>query len=440
MKTIHIAIVLATSAALFAACSDSKKSKIDPEADPDLLSQALGKVQLAGQDAERKEGDLPVASTNAAAPIFVLGDKIIPAAKGERVSFPFSVSSESALSQLFAKVVGAPDFFEVSLSDNTKLQSDYTFGFNLPNNVLDGTACFDLGVRDANGLVGRSSEVICVVIASQAATPTPTTEPTGSTTPTPTAAPAPTGSVTPTPTSAPTSEPTVAPTPVTGGDATAASCFNPGLLVPGTQIVQKFRSSTDQGSAEFTDERTVVGNTTYDGRDALQTMGTTNTTLSTGESYTSDTTTYSQVNSQVPSINTIGVETSSNETGTTVQSTTTINPGNLQRFDLNPGQSFTQTFSRTTTTTIAGITSTDGGDVSVEKIFEGREMVTVDAGTFDTCVFLTNEDNGYYTGGTKSSTSSRVYIDVQSGLVVKSVADGTFSELLEATINGNSIR
>ncbi len=434
MKTAHRAIVLTTAAsiAMLAACSDDKKSKIDPEADPDLFSEALEKVQFAGQDAERKEGELPAASTDAAAPSIILGDKLFPASQGQRVSFPFSVNSDSALSSLFAKVVGAPDFFQVSLTGSTKMASDYSFGFGLPNNILDGTACFDLAAQDDAGLVGRSDESVCIEIVAPTATPTPTAAPTAAptTAPTPTTNPtgSPTGSPTPAPTGGVTLAPTAAPTPTmapgTGGSA--AACFNSDVFAEGTQIVFSERSTTSNGTEESTTEIAVGGQTSFDGRTAQISMSTVNTTNSATGSATATVNQYTQTNFQTPSLSTVGAEI----TTSGVTTTTRLNPAEIMRYDLDAGQQYSQTYTLETETSSSFGTFTSSQTVSTTTTYVGRKQVTVPAGTFDVCEF--REQSG--------SDVTTSFFDVGSGILVKQISGDTTSELLSATINGTAVR
>lgn len=450
MKAAQGAIAIATvaSIAMLAACSDDKKSKIDPEADPDLLSSALEKVQFAGQDAERKDGDLPLASNDAAAPSILLGDKLFSASKGERVTFPFSVNSDSPLSALFAKVEGAPDFFQVSLSGSTKVMDDYSLGFGLPNNLLDGTACFDLAAQDDAGLVGRSTDLVCVEVVTPTATPTPTAAPTAAPTPTtaPTTAPtgSPTGAPTPTPTGGvaptPTPAPTTAPTnPPTTGSGSAAACFNADLFAQGTRVVQTFKSTNSDGTVDFTDDRTIGGNTTFDGRTAQKTTGTTTSTDSaSGQTVTTSTTTYTQTDTSVPKVTTIGVETESSAQGFTSSTVIRNNPGSVMPYNLNAGQSASNSYTQTLDSTTAGFTLSTTAQVTETHTYIGRATTSVPAGTFATCVF--NEASEFTSQGQTTSSTTRNEFDVNTGLLVRQVSGDTISELQSATINGSPIR
>ncbi len=190
-----LGLVAGAAIALVSACGSDPQRPIDPVADPDLLSRKLGDVQLGGQEATREDGDLPSATSDPDSPAIVLTTTLAVANRGERVSFPFNVSSVNALNTLFAKVVGAPDVFTAVLAGSTKLTSSLSLGFDLPGNLRDGQFCIDLAAIDDTGLVGVSEESVCVNVGGVAPSPTPTPLPSMAPTPTPTPSPTPTPTI-----------------------------------------------------------------------------------------------------------------------------------------------------------------------------------------------------------------------------------------------------
>ena len=116
----------------------------------------------------------------------------------------------------------------------------------------------------------------------------------------------------------------------------------------------------------------------------------------------------------------------------TITTTVSFDPAREQRFDLNPGESYTQTFTQTVETELPsfGGASIPGQDPVVSErtvttTYQGRETITVPAGTFETCKFTDSD------GGTQ-------WLSVGDGLPVKTEADGDESVLISATINGQA--
>jgi hypothetical protein len=111
-------------------------------------------------------------------------------------------------------------------------------------------------------------------------------------------------------------------------------------------------------------------------------------------------------------------------------------PSRDKRYTLNAGQSYTQTYSSTTTTTFTGLPAPIMNTSSITETvtYLGRETVTVAAGTFDACKF---DQGGAITWISAGSSSSK-------GVGVKTFSSSGGSsvtlELTSGTINGSAIR
>ena len=119
-----------------------------------------------------------------------------------------------------------------------------------------------------------------------------------------------------------------------------------------------------------------------------------------------------------------------------VVTTVTHNPPLELRFDLSPGQSYTQSYTSSTNTSITIEPATIPLIVfdtatSSTTTYVGRESVTVPAGTFEACKFI---DAVTTPGGTATTTT---WLAVGSGLTLKSEdGSGKLTELVSASING----
>ena len=116
----------------------------------------------------------------------------------------------------------------------------------------------------------------------------------------------------------------------------------------------------------------MVGDTEFEGRPATEVF------ISDPDG-TPDANEYYQIDFETPSVNFIA---DINLQGT--DDTARSNPGDLLRFDLEPGESYehSSTYS----------SSEDGSDTYTARItYVGRETISVPAGTFETCHFETED-------------------------------------------------
>ena len=122
-----------------------------------------------------------------------------------------------------------------------------------------------------------------------------------------------------------------------------------------------------------------------------------------------------------------------------VVTTVTNNPAIEKRFDLSPGQSYTQSYTSATNTNVTLIASLTTiplivaeTPTSLKTTYVGRERISVQAGSFDACKFI---DEMTTPGGTAITAT---WLAVGSGQFLKSeiINSGQVTELVNASING----
>ena len=221
----------------------------------------------------------------------------------------------------------------------------------------------------------------------------------------------------------------------------------------GTRIVVTYRGDDGDsgGTVDFTDDRTIGGIVSFNGRQARETNGTTTSTVSNAgaanSTSTTDTSTYTIVTDSVPQVLAIGTESfsTSQAQGFTITTDviTDIDPGILSRFNLNAGESYNDSYTTTVTTTVntggfGSSTQTTETDTTRTVRYVGRQTVSVPAGTFETCRFDSTSTTTF--NGESSTSSSTDYFGVGNGILIKNESGGDMTELQSATINGAAIR
>ena len=220
------------------------------------------------------------------------------------------------------------------------------------------------------------------------------------------------------------------------GSGNASSCWNPDLVAPGTTIVASYSSTDGQGgNLDFSYDQFIEDGATFNGQSARR--GTSNVTSTGDEPSTSVTRTFFQIPVD-QQIRNLGAETEVlSPASATITLTTT--PFDLQRFDLSAGQSFSQSFDAEVTTSAGGqsVTITTSFDETIT--FDGIESVTVPAGTFDACRFTSAVTAVTNIPGGNSTSTSREWFQVGTGMLLKSEDEESSAELESASINGVDI-
>ncbi|MEM6581706.1 MAG: hypothetical protein AAF699_10560 [Pseudomonadota bacterium] len=214
------------------------------------------------------------------------------------------------------------------------------------------------------------------------------------------------------------------------GGGSAASCWNEELFLPGTQTETEYRVTETLGNEIITNYKGIVeGGLSFNGNatnalvlDIVSSGDVENTSLS--RSYLS-----TVVARQVRDFGT-EVEV----TSPIMVSARTVNePFRLIRFDLSPGQSFSQSYVTTTTTDAGGGAQLDSVSTDSVTTFDGIESVTVPAGSFQACRFTEISSTP---GG---EDTQREWIHVGTGVLLKAVNDAQTTELVAASVNGTGL-
>ena len=452
---------------LAAACSDDDGT-ISP-ADANTMTQAL-ELKVGDSVATKVVGELPQGSNQPGEPTVALDDDEIEARAGSTldVELVFTTSTGVDLSSIFAKIGDASQYYQIPVSGgskravNGKAGVSYTVSIAIPRFVEPGTFSIRFSGRNAQGLNSNAVQLL-VKLAQGGTAPTPTAAPTATPTPsaaptptpaptatptgapTPTPAPTPTGAPTPTPaptaTPSPTPAPTATPTPTPGAGSKATACLNPALDQIGTRVEQVIRSTDGQSGADLTttSDSVVMRTTTFKGNNANETESTVQARSQSNPEVNSDSTTYSYTRLDGTTLKIFGVVTEAEAQGFTITTTISNEPPAEERFDLSPGQSYTQSYTTTQENGSVGgfqIPPTET-QFTVKTTYVGQESVTVPAGTFNACKF-TEDATATFDGQTSTSTAT-TWMAVGSGQFLKSVSEGDTNELVSASINGEPV-
>jgi hypothetical protein len=175
-------------------------------------------------------------------------------------------------------------------------------------------------------------------------------------------------------------------------------------------------------------------NTRFKGNTARETESTVQARSQSNPEINSDSKTFSHTRLDGTTLKIFGVVTEAQAQGFDITTTTSNDPPAEERFDLDPGQSYTQSYT----------TTQEGGSVgglqipatqtqfTVKTTYNGQESVTVPAGTFNACKF-TDETTATVSGQSSTATT---WLAVGSGQFLKSVSEGDSNELISAAING----
>lgn len=221
------------------------------------------------------------------------------------------------------------------------------------------------------------------------------------------------------------------------GVITSSECFNPILAQQGSTWSAEYRESIIGDSADgeiedFADygQKTVIGDATFDGRQAVEIM----TTLDGGYTYSD----YYQFNFGSTSRSRIGYS--------STPYVEIIDAGEEIRFGLEPGESYSF---ETNDVYYDGDYLEEESTASYVVTYVSRRTIAVPAGTFDTCSYkIELERVGSISGGPTRTINHEIFVDygVDNGLVIKfrdeysGYVSGTYSaEMESASINGASL-
>ncbi|WP_370307417.1 hypothetical protein [Sinimarinibacterium flocculans] len=413
------------AALLIAACGGGGGG--DNGQTPDqVMGNLTDKINVPGATVTQPTGTPPSAADNPqgseeSAPVVEPDADEINGTPGQKVTIPVSVTTTTDLANLFAKVPGASSYFDAAFGGGAKAMKDlrfkslfkptglrrgkglFTIAFevDLPANFPAGRFCFEFSARDVEELTS-GVETVCIVVGSA---PTPT----------------------PTPTAAPTPTPT--PNPTTGS---ATDCLNTDLFAVGNRLNLTQQGSFDGEVYTINQELMPMRQTTFNGNNAIEVAGELSEE-SNGEVFTFESfNQYVRVDGTTVKI--FGVTFEETVDGTTFTGETTFEPPFENRYGLNPGQSYSQTNTITTTSTVNGQPFTSTFSETSQITYSGQESVTVPLGTFNACRFQEN----YSSEGTSGSITN--WLAVGSGIPLRSVYDdGEEVVTTAASINGTPV-
>ncbi len=116
----------------------------------------------------------------------------------------------------------------------------------------------------------------------------------------------------------------------------------------------------------------------------------------------------------------------------------TFDPYQLTRFDLAAGESYTQSYESTAVTSSGGNEFVLASEVESTTTFDGIEEINVAGRSFETCRF-TEQTTTSVPGTPASSEVQYRWIHVGSGISIRDKIGDQITELVSATINGESI-
>lgn len=195
-----------------------------------------------------------------------------------------------------------------------------------------------------------------------------------------------------------------------------------------------------------TSEIVVLRQTTFNGILAIEAVADVEARSTTNPEINSDSTTreYYTVDATALSSRFHGIVT---ETTSPVATTITVtnDPGRLERYDLAAGGNFQQSYDVEVVTQLPPFggfpipPTTSNSSVDRTTTYNGREQVTVPAGTFNACKFTDAETTTVTLPGGGTSTSSSTttrWMAVGSGIFLKSVSDGDENVTVSYSVNG----
>lgn len=220
------------------------------------------------------------------------------------------------------------------------------------------------------------------------------------------------------------------------GKQNAAVCFNP--VGAGTKIVTSY-TTRDTTLGDVTRSRLATeftGFVTYKGTRALRSV--TNITLPGDASIRSNSISYAVPDNAKKRFTNLGGEGETFLNGMLAGSTSSeFVPGQLNRFDLAPGQSHTQNYTIKGSSTFNGMTSSGSQMIKQTTTYIGVVKITVPAGTRDTCKFKEVTTTTFQ--GVSLKTTRNIWYDVGSGILIQEDSESTITKLVSGSIDGKSI-
>ncbi|MDX2476543.1 MAG: hypothetical protein QNL05_04185 [Gammaproteobacteria bacterium] len=221
------------------------------------------------------------------------------------------------------------------------------------------------------------------------------------------------------------------------GSESAKICFNADEFTKGFRSDIRHRTVDEDGTVEFQRVSLTNGLSSFEGRSGVKITSDVNTSGGGGPTTTARLKFYIDVNGAQQSVTNFAVD-ADLLTPYSGKIITRHIPGVLSRFNLNKGQSFSQSYNTDVTQTVNGIDGTHSFQKDSKTTYLGTESVTVPAGIFKACKFSDQTTTTSVLGPISDNTTS--WFGVGNGQLIKQTSDGVSSTLLSGKINGSPIK
>ena len=220
------------------------------------------------------------------------------------------------------------------------------------------------------------------------------------------------------------------------GSQNAAVCFNP--VSEGTKLITNY-STRDKTFGDVTRSRLATvftGFVTYKGTRSLRSV--TEITIPGETSFRSTAISYSVPENAKKRFTNLGGEAETFLNGQPGSSSTSeFMPGQLTRFDLAAGQSYTQNYTVKSTTTFGGMENSVSQAIKQTTTYIGVVTIKVPAGTRKTCKFTERTTVTFQ--GFSITDNRTIWYDVGSGIQVQEDNESTITKLVSGKIDGKDI-
>lgn len=273
------------------------------------------------------------------------------------------------------------------------------------------------------------------VNTAPSATPAQNPAPTVTPRPTSAATATPTPLQTPFPTTTPTPEPTTSGTP--GQDDSAADCYNPMLYSSGSSYSVNYITDANNSSISAEIHGNTTGEATFNNQPTIEIseeISRTGTANGTAISSQSIFKTYFQPDDAAKSVGIVGAdERGTNANGRSFTEMQTYEPPYEYRYDLEPGEGFTQV----NNVTFDYGSSSFATDLTTTMTFLGREIIEVPAGSIEACKFSVAQTADPNSGS--PPYTYYIWVDVDSGIEVRILHDSEDRQLVSGSMNGRPV-
>ena len=136
---------------------------LDPATQPTEVMQSLI-IRAGGNEAVLRDGEPPEKTGDDGDPSVALNSERVEVSSGGGLELSLEFDSNSALSSLFIKLVGALGYAEIQFPENGgKAVQNLVVSIDLPGTIGSGEFCLNISGQDATALVSNTEQV-CVTV------------------------------------------------------------------------------------------------------------------------------------------------------------------------------------------------------------------------------------------------------------------------------------